>query len=217
MTSLLGAILATLLTLAVFSRAYGDNRAFRWASHLILGMGAGYLAAIVIRQVLLPALTPAVLLNPMQIGVGILAAIFIAGLGLRFSSRPEYRAWGLPSLGLLAGVSGALLLAGAMRGTLLPQLLAPQSLTLAFFPGFPALDIISVIAATFTSLGVLAYLLPGSERDKRDSWARWLFDGWRLWGYWALMLGMGALLASMAGARITLLIDRVQWLLGLWF
>ncbi len=216
--NLLGALLATFITLAIFSRMVGDTRAFRWASHLLLGMGAGYLASILIKNVLLPALTPAALLNPVQAGIGILAVVLITALGLRFSARPELRAWGLPSMGLLAGVGGALALAGAMRGTLLPQLMAPQALHLAFFPAFPALDVIGVIMATFTTLGVLFYLLPrGHEGDARDSWAQWLFDGWRLWGYWALMLALGALLASMAGARITLLIDRVQWLLGLWF
>ncbi len=219
MTSLLGAALATLITLAVFSRAYGDNRAFRWVSHLLLGMGAGYVAAITLKQVLLPAFDPRAWIHPSQIGIGILAGALIAALGLRFSARPELRAWGLPSMGLVAGVGGALLLAGAMRGTLLPQLMAPQNIYLAFFPEFPALDVISIIVATFTSLGVFLYLLPKREQtaEKADSWAQWIFDGWRLWGYWALMLALGALLASMAGARITLLIDRVQWLLGLWF
>jgi hypothetical protein len=78
-----------------------------------------------------------------------------------------------------------------------------------------------VVAATLTSLGVLLYLLPGLDGDatpdEETRPAMKLLNGWRKWGYWALMLGLGALLASTAGARITLLIDRVQWLLGLWF
>ena len=219
MSSLLGATLATLITLAIFSRAYGDTPLFRWASHLLLGMGAGYVASVILKQALLPALNPAAVFDPLQIGIGVMAGIGIASLGLRFSARPQVRAWGLPAMGLMAGVGGALLLAGAVRGTLIPQMMAPYGLKLAFFPEFPALDAIGVIAATLTTLGVLFYLLPKRERPRegRDSWAQWLFDGWRLWGYWALMLALGALLASMAGARITLLIDRVQWLLRLWF
>ena len=218
MFSLLGAILATLLTLAIFSRAFAETRAFRWAAHLLLGMGAGYVAAIALKSVLLPALTPAAWLHSGQVGIGFVAGALIAAMGLRFAAQPELRAWGLPSVGLVAGVAAALALAGAVRGTLLPQLMAPFNLTQTFFPGFPALDALSVIAAALTTLGVLFYLLPWeNEEDGEDSWARWLFDGWRLWGYWALMLALGAFLASMAGARITLLIERVQWLLGLWF
>jgi hypothetical protein len=108
-----------------------------------------------------------------------------------------------------------------MRGSLLPQLMAVESLHLQFLPRFPALDALSVVIATLTSLGVLLYLLPGLDRpdalgEEKPVVIR-VLNGWRLWGYWALMLALGALLASTAGARITLLIDRVQYLLGLWF
>ena len=218
MTSLLGAALATLITLAMFSRAYGDTRAFRWVSHLLLGMGAGYVASVVLKQVLLPALNPNTAFHPLQLGLSLIAGILIVLLGLRLSTKPGLRTWGLLPMGLMGGVGGALMLAGAVRGTLLPQLLAPLHLSRAFFPEFPALDTIAVIVATLTTLGVFFFLLPKrpTERAARDSLAQWLFDGWRLWGYWAWMLALGALLASTAGARITLLIDRVQWLLGLW-
>jgi hypothetical protein len=214
----LGATFATLLTLAIFSRAFGENRAFQWASHMLMGLGAGYVGAVVVLQVILPALNPQTLLTPGQLGAGLAALGLTALLGLRLSGRERVRAWGLPGMGLLGGVWGALALAGAMRGTLLPQLMAPLALPKQFFPGFQALDGLTILVATLTAMGVLLYLLPVSDRKEgEDSLARWVFDGWRLWGYWALMLALGALLASVAGARITLLIDRVQWLLGLWF
>ncbi len=217
--TILGALMATLLTLAIFSRAFGANRAFRWVSYLLLGSGAGYVAAIVLRQVLLPAIAPDSLRIPLQFGVTLTSLVLIALLGLRFASSPAIRAWGLPPLGLLAGVGGALALAGAMRGALLPQLMAVNHLHLT--PRFPVLDALSVVIATLTSLGVLLYLLPGLDEKEASGEERpvafRLLQGWRLWGYWALMLALGALLASTAGARITLLIERVQWLLGLWF
>ena len=219
---ILGILLASALTLMIFSRAFGPNPAFRWASMLLLGAGAGYVAAVALRQVILPALSAAELRNPLQFGVVVVSVALSALLLLRFASRPEIRAWGLLPLGILAGVGGALALAGAMRGSLLPQLMGVAALRWQFFPHFPALDALSVVLAALTSLGVLLYLLPGldiAEEDEEEEqiWVMKLLQGWRLWGYWALMLALGALLASTAGARITLLIDRVQWLLGLWF
>jgi hypothetical protein len=221
LSTLLGILLTSVLTLAIFSRAFRPNAAFRWTSHLLLGAGAGYVAAIVLKQVLLPAFSPADFLNAAQWGVTVAAGLLTLLLALRFAPKASIRAWGLLPLGIMAGVGGALALAGAMRGSLLPQLMAVESLHLQFLPHFPALDALSVVIATLTSLGVLLYLLPGLDRpdalgEEKPVVIR-VLNGWRLWGYWALMLALGALLASTAGARITLLIDRVQYLLGLWF
>ena len=214
---LLGHFAAVLLTLAIFSRAFRANKIFRWTSYLLLGAGAGYVSAVVVKQVLLPAFSPTELASPLQFGLTITAVLLSVLLALRFAPNPAVRAWGLLPLGIMAGVGGALALAGAMRGSLLPQLMAVASLSL--MPRFPVLDVLSVVVATLTSLGVVLYLLPGSDKNAKDEekrhWSVRLLNGWRLWGYWALMLAMGALLASTAGARITLLIDRVQYLLGL--
>ena len=215
-SSLSGYLLATAITLAIFSRAFGVKSLFRWTSRLLLGAGAGYVAAVVLRQVLLPTFTPGWLDSPLQFALTITAVLLSLLLALRFAPRPEIRAWGLLPLGMLAGVGGALALAGIMRGTLLPQLMAVKQLSI--FPRFPILNILSVVIATLTSLGVLLYLLPGSgdvePGVEKQHWGVRLLHAWRLWGYWALMLALGALLASTAGARITLLIDRIQFLLG---
>ncbi len=217
LSSLLGTLFAIALTLAIFSRAFRANLIFGWTTRLLLGAGAGYVAAVVLKQVLAPAFTPDWLSSPVQFALTIIIVLLSLLLALRFAPRAYIRAWGLLPLGLLAGVGGALALAGIMRGSLLPQLMAVQSLSI--FPRLPVLNAASVVIATLTSLGVLLYLLPGTgdeeARGENRHWAVRLLYGWRLWGYWALMLALGALLASTAGARITLLIDRVQYLLGL--
>ncbi len=215
LVTIAGILLASLLTLLIFSRAFLDTRAFQWSAYALLGMAAGYLAAVILQQVWLPALSPRLQWHSADIVAGLLALFFTGLLGLRLTSRADWQAWSTPVLGLLIGVGGALMLGGAMRAVILPQLAAPY--TLNHFAGIPWLHIISVLFATFTTLGVLLYLLPEQTSSfKQDSWSRWLVDGWRLWGYWALMLALGALTASVAGARITLLVDRIRWLLALW-
>lgn len=215
MTTILGVLVATLLTLALFSRVLGEQRVFQYASHLLLGLGAGYVAAVVLRRVLLPAFTPSALLSLGDWGTGLVAGLLILSLATRFSGRGSIRAWGWPALGLIAGVGSALVLAGAVRGTLLPQLAGVSQLH--FLPAYPKLDVLTVVMATLTSLGVLLYFLPPRPTTESRQWVHWLWDGWRWWGYAALMLALGALLASTAGARITLLIDRIQTLLYWWF
>jgi len=219
MVAYLSAILTSLLTLAIFSRILGPNRVFRWATYLLLGLGAGYIAAIVIKQVILPAFAPTELHNSRHLAIVLAATLLSFLLILRFSARPQVKSWGLLPLGLVAGVGGALSLAGAMRGSLLPQLMSPLQMNI--IEQSTSLNGLSIIIATITTFGVLLYLLPNMEIIKQwsadKSWFAWLLYGWRLLGYWALMLAIGVLLASTAGARLTLLIDRVQYLLRLLF
>ena len=216
--TLFGIFLATVVTLAVFSRVLYPNPVFRWVSHLLLGVGAGYVAAVVFRRVLLPAFAPAELQDPWHLFVVLVSVLLMALMALRFARSEPVRAWGLLPLGMTAGVGGGLALVGMMRGSLLPQLMAVNQLQ--FSPQFPELDLLNITLATLTSLGVLLYLLPDPRAAglnvRKYGFGFWIFAKWQLLGYWALMLALGALVGSTAGARLTLLIDRVQFLLSLW-
>jgi len=219
MANYLGVIFTTIITVAIFSRVLRPNKVFRWAAYLLLGLGAGYTAAVVLKDVLLASLVSAKTLHITQLAPLLAALILALLLILRFSSSPQTRAWGLIPLGLMAGAGGALVLAGALRGSLLPQLMSPSHIQLA--PHSFTLNVIGVVVATFVTLGVLIYLLPEAKAskttDSETAWLMWILYGWRTLGYWALMLALGIFLASTAGARLTLLIERVQYLLHLWF
>ena len=51
---LVGAILGFVLTIFVFSYIAGDNVLFRIASHLFIGVTAGYVAIVIVQNVILP-------------------------------------------------------------------------------------------------------------------------------------------------------------------
>lgn len=51
---LIGALLGFLLTVFIFSYIVGDNVFFRIATHLFVGVAAGYVAAVVIQNIILP-------------------------------------------------------------------------------------------------------------------------------------------------------------------
>lgn len=208
MSDLPGLLLATLLTLAMFSRVWRPNLGFRLAERLLLGALAGYAAAVVTRGVLLPGVL-APLLEGDSLALIPLALILL--LALRFTARPGLRAWGLLPLGVLVGGGAALAVAGALRGTLAPQLLAP--LQLRYLPAGPVwAELLAVVLSAGVTLTVLLYLWQGASRERKDERL-----GPLAWvGYAALMVACGALLATTAGARLTLLIDRVQYFLMLW-
>ncbi|MCP4168428.1 MAG: hypothetical protein GY759_21395 [Chloroflexi bacterium] len=213
MAELLGTLTATVITLAIFSRVWRSNAAFRAAQYLLLGTLAGYVAAITLKTVLLPGFALPQTSDPLAWIPWFIPLLLIALLALRFSGTAAIRSVGLLPLGLLLGSGGALVLAGALRGTLIPQLLAP--LTMSYLPlASSTADTLTVVAATLTSIAVLVYFQQRSQTGNTGSSLFLSIIG--KYGFWALMIAFGALLATTAGARITLFIDRIQYLIHIW-
>ena len=212
MSHLLGVILATLLTLAIFSRVWRANSGYQAAQHLLLGALAGYVAAVLLRRALLPGLTSQLENGPSGWLMLLLSLLLILLLALRFTSRAHWRAAGLIPLALLIGAGGALALAGALRGTLTPQILA--AIDLHFLPASPGFDALAVILATVMTLAVILFFHDRAQPADENA-PTWLLTLIKL-GYWGVMIAAGALLATTAGARLTLLIDRVHWLGEIW-
>ena len=216
----LGTLLATVLTLAVFSRVWQSNGAFRLAERLVLGLVAGYIAAVALRSVLAPGLLRPLVADPSGNPWLWFVLLLVVLLGLRFSRRPTLAAVGLIPAALLAGAIAALAVAGAVRGTLVPQILAVGQFRYLPAPAVAANALATVLAVLIT-ISVLLYFQqrrqpPTSpDGDSGHLWARSLVGLGKL-GYLAVMLAFGALLASTAGARLTLLIDRVQYLWRIW-
>ena len=216
MADFLGMMTAALLTVAIFTRVWRVNVGFRVAEYVLLGVLAGYVAAVALRDVLFPALLTPLLAEPLGQPVLLFSFLLVILLGLRFVREPMLRDLGLLPLGILLGAGGALALAGAARGTLAPQLLAAADLS--FFPGGPAwLGLLAVLLSTLMTIAVLIFLFqrqPDDEATPGPATNRWLKPISYV-GYLAVMIGAGALLASTAGARVLLLIDRVQYLLDM--
>jgi len=203
-------ITALILTLVLFSRVWQNNRAFRWAAHLLLGAWLGYIVAVMLRQVLWRLVFRPFLQMPAAHPEVLITFVLMLLLTLRLSSHPALRSWGILPLGMLAGGGSALILAGALRGSLLPQLLIPAQLHF-FSDTLPWWDAAAVTAATLATIGIIMYF---GRRDLNAP-SSLLVDGMALLGYYVLMISFGAVLATTAGARITLLIDRVQYILTL--
>lgn len=124
--SVLGPLAAALLTLMVLSYLIGDNPLFRIAAYLFIGVASGYAGAIVVRSVLWPGLIDPVL----QAGVGglldptLITQVLLPGILvvlLLFKLSPGIGRLGSLSLVLLLGVAAAVVVGGAITGTLLPQ------------------------------------------------------------------------------------------------
>ncbi len=131
MGELLWGVVGFLLTIMVLSYLIGDNIFFRIAAHLFLGVTGGYLAVLIVNQVLIPQLIIPLFTDTWpDFAWTIIPAILI--LLLVISQIPRLKSFGVIPLAYLVGATAALAIGGAVFGTLIPQ---SRAIINAFDPG----------------------------------------------------------------------------------
>ena len=108
------------LSLMVFSYLIGDNIMYRLAIHLFIGIAAGYAAVMVIYQVILPKLVLPLIWGGPEIFWSIVPWLLSILLMLRLFPKLS-RAGNIP-LAYLVGVASAVIISGALLGTLSTQI-----------------------------------------------------------------------------------------------
>ncbi|MFQ5885610.1 MAG: hypothetical protein ACE5II_00080 [Anaerolineae bacterium] len=212
MRELLGTWVAALLTLMVFSYLVSDNPLYRLAEHLFVGSALGYAIVVAIQDVLLPGLST---LARDPIADWHLLIPLLLGLLLLAKGRVSTAWLGNISVGFLFGVGAALAIGGALVGSLLYQV---RDTMLPLLPGKgdggSAIDNLILVVGT---LGSLAYFYFTAGGEKKTTGLRG--GGLRLGsvvGKWFIMITLGALFANAVMARVSLLVGRMQFLLGDW-
>lgn len=134
-TGLVQSAVAALLTVMVFSYLIGDNPLFKLAMHLLIGVAGGYAGAIAIHSVLVPGLIdplveaglPGIADAELLVTV-IFPWILVLILFLKVSQSTAR--YGTFSMALLVGVGAAVVVGGAISGTLIPQTRAAMASSL---------------------------------------------------------------------------------------
>ncbi len=219
MINLIGSIVAALLTVMVLSYLVGDNAFFRLAVHIFVGTAAGYAGALIWQAVLRPAFVDPVLLN----GVGVFADFdFLLPLALvlllLLKVSPATSRLGTFPLALLVGVVAAVVVGGAITGTLIPQTLASMTSILPVEAnrltgetGFESiLNVLIVLIATVSTLFYFAFSGAGEKPGVTTRIARSL----RLdtLGRYFIAITFGVMYAGTLMAAIIVLSERVQFL-----
>jgi hypothetical protein len=221
----IGLIVGAVLTALVLSYIIGDSFLFRLAVYILIGAGAAYAAVVVIFDVLLAngsdalALAAAGYRSPL---IGMVVGV-ILGFMVWFKASPRLAWIGNIPMGYLIGVGAATVLGGAIIGTLGPQIVAagaPQTTV----SGLPV-QLLSPNAPLPTSTGwyvfltiigvigtIVTLLSFGYYRVGRNSPFQLVnIAGRRFF----LMIGLGAIFALVFMASVTLLLDRLYTIYGL--
>lgn len=190
---------AAFLTLCVFTFLYKDNPFYRFAEHLFVGASAGYLLAVQWQDVLIPNVwTPLLrdhrltVLIPLALGVMMLARITEKTSGIAKWAIAFY-------VGIYSGVA----IPGYMQAQILAQLADAAK---PFPPGWGALNAVLILLGF---LSVLAYFFFSAPHKGAHGFTARI-------GIWFLMVAFGASFGYTVMARVSLLISRVQFLMGDW-
>jgi len=229
--TLIGPITAAVLTVMVLSYVLGDSVFFRLAVHVFIGVAAGYAGAAAIRNLLLPALiTPlasvglAGLLR-LQIVLEVIVPLVLIAMLLLKLSPATARLGGAP-MALLVGVAAAVIVGGAITGTLLPQSLsAMDSLDPGVVsPQTGATGVERIFNVALMLLGTISTLLYFRFTRRESSgpvvtptWSTWLLSSepLMLLGKAFIAVTFGVMFAGALAASMMVLAERVQSLWGL--
>jgi len=226
--SLIGTVVAGILTVIVLSFAIKDNAVFRLALYLLIGVSAGYAGAIAIEDVIFPELLLPIIellsANP-EINLVDLAMRTVLTILLLTKLFPRIAPIGNPATALLVGVGAALAIAGAVQGSILPQIGAAgnsfdtDSLRLALLGGYYVEGTGLLIQGGITLLatvGTLAYFHFGTNASDSESAKRPAIMEWLAWiGRVFIPITLASLFAAVLLATLTAFIERIDFLLNL--
>ena len=221
----IGAIIGFVLTIVVLSYIIGDNVLFRIAISIFIGVASGYAAVLILYNVLLfQVLFPVIQVistgkadGLLTYATRVLPAVFL-GVWMLIKASPRLSRGGTPVLAFLTGVGAATVIAGAVRGTLFPQVGASANL-LNLQTGPAELNELAgwfingliILVGTVTTLIYFQFGIKRQEEGvpvQRSVILEYLSTA----GKGFIVVTLGVLFAGVYIATLSALIDRVRFL-----
>lgn len=197
----------------------GDNALFRVVTYTFIGVAAGYVAVLILFQVLIPRL-----FEPLLQGDFLVALSLLLGVLLLFKLSPRFSFIGVWPMAVLVGVGAAVAVGGAIFGTLFGQV----SGTISLIPSFGEMirssqegaffdQLSQLVEGLFILIGAvstLAYFHFGAvSRPNLPPQRAWWIEGMAKVGQVFIGITLGATFAGVYAATISALIERLGFLI----
>lgn len=207
--SLIWVACSFILTLLVFSYFLGDNVVYRFVMALFIGVSAGYIAVVLIFQVILPRLVvPIASGNQLAFVPLLLSGMLLLKLSPRLSRL------GTIPMAYLVGAGAAIAIGGAVLGTLFGQVKGAWNL---FSPRAGESAFLAYIEGGFLLIGTLATLAYFHFKAKAISPSggkRTVIMAIFAWvGRVFIAITLGVVFAGVLTAAATALIERSDFIL----
>ena len=198
---LLRTTLAAFLTFCIFSFLYKDNPFYKFAEHLVVGVSAGYFAMLLWYEGLIPKLYVPIFKE------GKFYYLLPGILGLLMWTRFS-RKWAWISrypIAVYIGIGTGVAIPLEMQTKVVRQLSA--SMTAISLNNATGINNLLVVIGVFCAL---VYFFFSKEH-------KGAFGGIAKFGIWTLMVGFGTGFGLTVMGRVSLLIDRVKFLVETWW
>lgn len=211
-------VISFLFTILILSYLIGDNPLFRIAVYIFVGVSSGYVAAVAWWQVIVPRLVyPLVYGSALEkafTAIPLLGAVLIL-----MKISPRLAGLARIAMAFLVGAGAAVIIAGALSGTLIPQVSATIN---AFDLSAAGARNISVVEAIFNGVFILAgavftliYFHFGARPNVDGSMRRLGFIEISAWvGRIFIGITLGTIFAGVYAAALTALIERISSLIN---
>jgi hypothetical protein len=208
---LITGFISFVITLMILSYLIGDNPFFRFATHLFIGVSAGYIAVVAVWQVLYPKLIVP-LMGGNQLQKAFMLLPMLGALLILMKVSPRLSKLGSPAMAYLVGVGAAVAIGGAWIGTLSPQILA--TINRFELPGGFAAGVGALFNGGIILLGAvtsLAYFHFGARTNSEGSIRRnFIVEGFAWLGRIFISITLGAIFAGVYAAALTAFIERIS-------
>lgn len=211
-SDLIWMLVSFVLTILVFSYILGDNPVFRVVLAILVGTTTGYLTVVLLTQVILQKLV-----QPILSGNFFLTAVpLILSLLLIMKLFPRFSRVGNIPMALLVGSVAAVVIGGAILGTLITQVSASITRFSSWNEIASGNGLINFLEGGLILFGTIASLLyfQFTRRTKKDGsvgeplWVNWI----RTAGKFFIIITLGAMFAGVFSASITALVQRLEFL-----
>lgn len=213
MSDLIWTIAGFILTLMVLSYILGDNLLFRLATYILIGATAGYTFALIIYQVIIQRLTlpltSALLSGSLpQIALALVPVLLSLMLLTKLSSGGLSVLGNLP-MAYLVGAGAAVLITGAVTGTLLGQ--SQATIDLFSLQNNGLIEALLILVGTITTLAYFHFGTRSSDNGQNNK--RFIFvEALAKVGKLFIGVTLGALFAGVYLASLSALIDRLDFI-----
>ncbi len=221
----IGAIIGFMLTIMILSYIIGDNIFFRIAVSIFVGVASGYAAVLIFYNVLLhQVLFPVIQVistgetdSLLNYATHVLPAV-ILGVWMLTKASPRLSRGGTPVLAFLTGVGAATVIAGAVRGTIFPQIGA--SANLLNIQSMPAeinqlvgwfINGLIILVGTATTLIYFQFGIKRQEQGVPNQ-RPIILEYLSIAGKGFIVITLGVLFTGVYIATLSALIDRVSFL-----
>lgn len=209
-----------LFTLLILSYVIGDNPLFKIGAYIFVGVSAGFIAAIAVWQVVIPRLVSPLISTSVSITEkGLLLVPLLGALLLIMKISPRLSGMGRIVMAFLTGVGAAVTIAGALTGTLMPQVMGTiNAFDMAPYQGNAGLLLESITNGAIVLFGTiftLSYFHFGARPRADGSMRRLgLIEIFAWVGRVFIGITLGAIFAGVYAAALTALIERLSSLIN---